>query len=377
MSRKIIVLGSGLVGSAIARDLANDYQVTVVDLNPESLNSLAGIENIKAVTADLSDSQLFKDLVRNQDLVIGALPGKMGYQSVKNTIESGKDMVDISFFPEDPFGLDRLAKSKGVTIVTDCGVAPGMSNIIHGHYYNKINVTRFECLVGGLPFKREWPWQYKAVFSPIDVLEEYTRPARYMVNGEIVVRDALSDPELVDFDEIGTLESWNSDGLRSLLYTMPVQNMIEKTLRYPGTIEYLRMLREAGFFSEEEIEVKGVKIKPIDLTAQLLFPAWQLKEGEEEFTVMRISVEGNDAGNKIKHSYHLFDRFDKDNSITSMARTTGYTCTAVANLMLEGMFNSPGINPPEFVGKVDGHLQFILEYLKQRNIIYHLKTQGE
>ncbi len=372
MSRKIIVLGSGLVGSAIIKDLASDYQVTAVDLHAENLNGLSGLENIKAVTADLSDPQILKDLVRDHDLVIGALPGFMGYQSVKNTIEAGKDMVDISFFPEDPFGLDRLAKSKGVTVVTDCGVAPGMSNVILGHYHNKINVTRFECLVGGLPFKREWPWQYKAVFSPLDVLEEYTRPARYMLNGEIVTREALSDPELVEFDEIGTLESWNSDGLRSLLFTIPVPNMIEKTLRYPGTIEYLRMLREAGFFSEEEIEVKGSKVRPIDLTANLLFPAWQLKEGEEEFTAMRIIIEGIDAGNQVKYEYNLFDRFDRENKITSMARTTGYTCTAVANLMLEGMFNQPGINPPEFVGKTDGHLQFILEYFKERNIHYRL-----
>ena len=369
--KKIIVLGTGLVGSAIVKDLAHDYEITAVDLKPENLNGLSGIENVKAVPADLSNPQLLKDLVRDQDLVIGALPGTMGYQSVKNTIEAGKDMVDISFFPEDPFGLDRLAKSKGVTIVTDCGVAPGISNLFLGHYYNKMSINKFECLVGGLPFKREWPWQYKAVFSPIDVIAEYTRPARYMVNGEIVTREALSDPELVEFDEVGTLESWNSDGLRSLLFTMPVPNMIEKTLRYPGTIEYLRMLREAGYFNEEEIEVKGKMIRPIDLTAKLMFPAWELKPGEEEFTVMRIIIEGIEGGERVKYEFNLFDKFDAKNGITSMARTTGYTCTAVANLMIEGMFDSPGINPPEFIGKVDGHLQFILEYLKERNIIYH------
>jgi len=281
-------------------------------------------------------------------------------------------MVDISFFPEDPFGLDRLAKSKGVTVVTDCGVAPGMSNIILGHHHDKMNVTNFECLVGGLPFKREWPWQYKAVFSPIDVIEEYTRPARYILNGEKITRDALSDPELVEFDEIGTLESWNSDGLRSLLFTIPVPNMIEKTLRYPGTINYLRMLREAGFFSEKKIAVKGILIRPIDLTANLLFPSWKLKPGEEEFTVMRITIEGTDAGEKIRYVYNLFDKFDKETGITSMARTTGYTCTAVANLMMENMFDQPGINPPEFIGKTEGHLQFILEYFKERNLIYKI-----
>ena len=248
-----------------------------------------------------------------------------------------------------------------------------MGNIILGHHYNRMSVEKFECLVGGLPTKREWPWQYKAVFSPIDVIEEYTRPARYIINGEIVTREALSEPEFIEFDEVGTLEAWNSDGLRSLLHTVPVPNMIEKTLRYPGTIDYLRMMREAGFFSYEEVDVKGVKIRPVDLTSALMFPKWKLKEGEEEFTIMRIKVEGRNNGITEKYTYNLFDSYDRKSGITSMARTTGYTCTAVANLMLEGMFIQPGINPPEFVGKTPGHLNFILEYLKQRNVVYRME----
>lgn len=375
MKNKIIVLGTGLVGSAIVKDLCRDYLVTAVDISPENINGLKGLDNVKAVTADLSDSSIIKDLVRGYDLVIGALPGHMGYKSVRDTIEAGKDMVDISFFPEDPFGLDRMAKNKGVTVVTDCGVAPGMGNIILGHHHSLMSVEKYQCYVGGLPFKREWPWQYRAVFSPSDVIEEYTRPARYMLNGGLVIREALSEPEFIEFKEIGTLEAWNSDGLRSLLKTMPVPDMIEKTLRYPGTIDYLRMLREAGFFSHEEIDIKGKKIRPIDLTSELMFPQWKLKEGEEDFTVMRIIIEGRDKGEKYVYRYNLFDRYDRDNNITSMARTTGYTCTAVANLIMEGMFDSPGINPPEYVGKTEGHLKFILGYLKERGVIYTLEKE--
>jgi lysine 6-dehydrogenase len=375
MKKRIIVLGTGLVGSAIVKDLCNDYLVTAVDLSTENISQLKGLDNVKAVTADLSDSSILKDLVRNHDLVIGALPGSMGYKSVKDTIEAGIDMVDISFFPEDPFGLDRIARNKGVTVVTDCGVAPGMSNIILGHHHSLMSVEKYVCYVGGLPYKREWPWQYKAVFSPIDVIEEYTRPARYMLNGNIVVRDALSESEYIEFDEIGTLEAWNSDGLRSLLKTIPVPNMIEKTLRYPGSIDYLRMLRKAGFFSYEEIEVKGNMVRPIDLTSTLMFPQWQLKEGEEEFTIMRIILDCMDKGEKYRYQYNLFDRYDSDSNITSMARTTGYTCTAVANLLMEGMYESPGINPPEFIGKTEGHLKFILGYLKERGVIYNVTKE--
>ncbi|MFP4489155.1 MAG: saccharopine dehydrogenase family protein, partial [Bacteroidales bacterium] len=178
----------------------------------------------------------------------------------------------------------------------------------------------------------------------------------------------------MEFDEVGTLEAWNSDGLRSLIRTIPVPDMIEKTLRYPGTIEYLRMLREAGFFSHKEIDVGGKKIRPIDLSSKLMFPKWQLKEGEEEFTVMRIIIEGRDSGERYRYRYDLFDRYDRKNNITSMARTTGYTCTAVANLMMEGMYESPGINPPEYIGKTEGHLKFILGYLKERDVVYSVKS---
>ena len=164
--------------------------------------------------------------------------------------------MDISFYPEDPFGLDKLAKKNNVIAIMDCGVAPGMGNIIFGHHNETMEITDYECLVGGLPEKREWPYEYQAVFSPIDVIEEYIRPARFVQNKNIITRKALSDTELVEFDEIGTLESWNSDGLRTLINTMShVPNMIEKTLRYPGCVEYIKVLRETGFFSYDEMDI--------------------------------------------------------------------------------------------------------------------------
>jgi saccharopine dehydrogenase-like NADP-dependent oxidoreductase len=188
----------------------------------------------------------------------------------------------------------------------------------------------------------------------------------------MVTREALSDPELIQFDGIGTLESWNSDGLRSLMQTMKnIPDMIEKTLRYPGCIEYLRVLRESGFFSYEEIEVKGVKVRPIDVTSKLLFPKWQLKPGEEDFTVMRITIKGMENGLEKTYRYDLLDRFDRENQVISMARTTGYTCTAVANLLLDKGYTVQGVSAPEMVGAVEGNLQYVLKYLEERNVIYH------
>jgi saccharopine dehydrogenase-like NADP-dependent oxidoreductase len=288
--KKAVVLGAGLVGKAMAIDLSKNFDVTAVDINSDALLSLKK-HNVTVQQLDFSNLATLSKAIQPFDIVVGAVPGFMGLQTARTVIEAGKNMVDISFFPEDPFQLDELAKKHDVTIVTDCGVAPGMGNIILGYHNKRMKIDRYECLVGGLPLVREWPYEYKAVFSPIDVIEEYIRPARYVQSGAIVIKEALSDPELVYFDGVGTLESWNSDGLRSLIKTMKgIPHMIEKTLRYPGCIEYLRVLRESGFFSYEEMEIKGVKIRPIDITAKLLFPKWKLKPGEEEFTVMRIRM---------------------------------------------------------------------------------------
>ncbi|MDH5598033.1 MAG: saccharopine dehydrogenase NADP-binding domain-containing protein [Cyclobacteriaceae bacterium] len=375
MSRKIIVLGAGLVGSAIAKDLAKDFEVTSVDINQASLDGLKGIPNLTPLLADFSNHENLLKLVEPFDLVVGAVPGFMGFKTAETVIEAGKNMVDISFFPEDPFLLDEKAKAKGVTIITDCGVAPGMGNIILGYHNQQMKVDKYTCLVGGLPKVREWPYEYRAVFSPIDVIEEYIRPARYVQDGHMVVREALSDPELIQFDKIGTLESWNSDGLRSLVDTMPhIPNMIEKTLRYPGTIEYLRVLRETGFFSYDEVEVSGNAIRPIDLTAKLLFPKWKLKPGEEEFTVMKINIKGEKEGKSEEVEYYLYDEYEKETGIISMARTTGYTCTAAVNLLDKGLFDRKGICPPEYLGEKEENFKFVLQYLADRGVIYQVKT---
>ena len=366
----IIVLGAGLVGGVIAKDLAKAHNVTSVDISKKNLDKLNS-DNIEKICLDVSNTKLLHELISDFDLVVGAVPGFMGYKMMKDVIQAKKNIVDISFYPEDPFKLDKLAKENEVIAVMDCGVAPGMGNIIFGHHNLNMKITEYECLVGGLPERREWPYEYQAVFSPIDVIEEYIRPARYVRNHKMITKEALSDAELVNFEEIGTLESWNSDGLRTLIRTMNhVPNMIEKTLRYPGCVEYLKVLRETGFFSYEEIEVNGNMVKPIDMTSKLLFPKWEMKEGDKDFTVMRIIIKGVQNGNTVTYQYDLLDRL-KENTI-SMARTTGYTCTAVANLILNKKYTTKGISPPEYLGE---HFDFISNYLKDRDVNYKVKIK--
>ncbi len=370
--KKIIVLGAGMVGSAIAIDLAGQYDIIVADINEDNLSELSKKHSIKTRTSDLSIKENILKLIADCDLVVSAVPGFMGFKTVKTVIEAGKNIVDISFFPEDAFELDKLAKDEGVTAIVDCGVAPGMSNVILGYHDANMEVERFECYVGGLPVQRTFPFQYKAPFSPIDVIEEYIRPARFMENEQVVTKPALSEPELIEFDEIGTLEAFNTDGLRSLLKTMKIPNMKEKTMRYPGHIDYMRMLRETGFFQMEEVDINGVKIKPIDLTSKLLFSKWKLEKNEPEFTVMKIKVAGKETGKFITYEYDLLDRYNEKTETSSMARTTGYACTAAVKLVLDGDFTKKGISPPEFIGAEKGCFKKMLDYQKERGIVYRV-----
>jgi saccharopine dehydrogenase-like NADP-dependent oxidoreductase len=370
---KILVLGAGLVGGPIALDLAKngEFEVTSADISSESLSRFKGIEGISAVQADLNNEEALKTLVNNHDLVVSAVPGFMGYRTLERIIECGKNAVDIAFFPEDMFGLDAKAKQMDVTAICDIGVAPGMSNVLIGYGASMLDtLEKGITYVGGLPVVRTWPFEYKAVFSPIDVIEEYTRPARYIDGGRLVVREALSDAELLDFPNIGTLEAFNSDGLRTLATTVKGDYMIEKTLRYKGHIEKMAVLRDTGFFSKEPILINGVMISPLEFTSRLLFPKWKLQEGEEDLTVMQVITEGLKNGIRQRFTWDLFDKFDKATGIHSMARTTGYTATMVARLLIKGLYSKKGVSAPEFLGKDAGIVNFLLDGLKERGIVY-------
>ncbi|WP_457610725.1 saccharopine dehydrogenase family protein [Lutibacter sp.] len=373
----IIVLGAGMVGRTIAIDLTNKHNVTLADFSQEALQSSKNKCNLlTTLELDVTQKANLKQTLQSFDLVICAVPGFLGFETLKTIIEAKKNVIDISFFPENSLKLNNLAKQNNVTAIVDCGVAPGMDNVILGYYNEKLNLTDFECLVGGLPKIKKWPFYYKAPFSPIDVIEEYTRPARYVENGNIVVKDALTDVELIDFENIGTLESFNSDGLRSIIYTMPhIKNMKEKTLRYPGHVEYIKVLQESGFFNEKTININGMSISPLDFTSKILFNEWKLGETEDELTVMRVTVKGKNKKGEIEEiTYNLLDTYCKETKTSSMARCTGYTAAAAANLFLEGLFKEKGVFPPELVGKHEVCFQYFLDYLAERNVIY-TKTQ--
>ncbi len=375
--KKAVVLGAGMVGTVMATDLAGDpdFEVTLVDLHQSALDKATrhatkmGVD-FKTVSADLSDVQVLKEVIADYDIVLGALASRIGFQSLRAVIESGKNYADISFMPENSWDLDALAKEYGVTAVVDMGVAPGMSNMLAGYGASLLKeCTNIEIYVGGLPRVRTWPFEYKAGFSPADVLEEYTRPARIVEHGEIVVREALSEPELIDFDGLGTLEVFNTDGLRSLAYTMNVPFMKEKTMRYPGHIELMRVFRETGLFSQTPIEVQGGTVKPLDVISKLMFPKWTYDEAEEDLTIMRIIVDGTDDQDaSIRHQWDLLDYYNQ--GATSMSRTTAYPCAIIARMIAKGELTMPGVINAELIGPQTGLVDHVIAELGQRAIDY-------
>ncbi|MBX3254848.1 MAG: saccharopine dehydrogenase NADP-binding domain-containing protein [Chitinophagaceae bacterium] len=367
---KIAVLGAGMIGRAIAADLAASFEVTSVDKSQRSLEILSsGNDKIATKVYDLAHTAGYTELLAGFDMVVTAVPGFMGYETIKHVIAAGKNLVDISFSPEDMLQLDDLAKEKNVTAIVDCGVAPGMSNLVLGRYNEEMAVHNFECYVGGLPKQRTKPFEYKAPFSPVDVIEEYTRPARLKENGRIVTKPALTEIELMEFDEIGTLESFNTDGLRSVLHTMShIPNMKEKTLRYPGHCELIIALQRSGFFSSEPVMVNNVPVSPVEFSSAVLFKEWKLHPGEEEFTVMKIIVQGEKNGVPKNVEYTLLDRYDVHTQTSSMARATGYTCAAAVQLVAKNLFSQKGVFPPEKIGNDKVCFDHILAYLAARNV---------
>ncbi len=374
---KIAILGAGLVGKAMARDLASEpeFKVTSIDLNKDALSELAS-EGVMVIQADLSQPEIIKQTIKNQELVLNALPGNLGYQSLRSCLEAGKNVVDIAFFPENPFELEPLAIQNNLTAVVDCGVAPGLSHMLASYSQNYLDKrSSLVIYVGGLPAVREWPFEYKAVFSPLDVLEEYLRPARLKENGQIVTRPALSDPEFLEFKNLGTLEAFNTDGLRTLLHTLDIPEMKEKTLRYPGHREKMLILREAGFLDSKPFRINGQELRPLEVTAKIMFSKLSLEPGEEDLTIMRILVEGEKEGRPARLTFDVVDRFDKKTGVHSMARTTGYTATMVVRALASGLVQRKGIVAPEFLGTDQQVYSFILHGLKNKGISIQEKLE--
>ncbi len=369
---RVVVFGGGVVGEAVAWDLTRVSpvaQVTVVDADAARLAQLAARLGVATRRADLRDVDAVPALVADADVTVGTLPSHLALPLIAQMAERGRRHVDVSFLGEDPRRADAIARAAGAVVVYDCGVAPGLSHVLVGDAARTITADADVTIdVGGLPVDPTPPFFYKAPFAPADVIEEYTRPARLVRDGRPTVLPALSEPDTLEVPDLGTLDAFNTDGLRSLVDTIPARSMVERTLRYPGHLTVMRALAEGGFFDDAPIDVGGVRVSPRAVTSALLFPRWRYAPGERDLTVLRVDVEGRAMGGGSRHvAWWLVDRPDPDSPLSSMARTTGCPAAIVARWLADGTFATPGVHPPERLG-LDGHADALLTALGQRGV---------
>jgi saccharopine dehydrogenase-like NADP-dependent oxidoreductase len=372
---KVLILGCGNIGSAAAEDIAksmSSIEVVIADKSIARAKEVAekiGKDNVSWIQLDASNYKELTKTLKDFDLIMGFLPANLGYRLAKACIEAGEDLVDVSYMPENPLTLNKEAVKASVTIIPDCGLAPGISNILIGHAIGNLDkVQTIHIMVGGLPEKLVPPLDYTITWSLESLIDEYTRKARIVRKGKIAYVEALSGLEEVKFPDIGRLEAFYTDGLRTLLYTIRnVDEMWEKTLRYPGHAEKIQLLKVLGFFDEKQINVEGVQLSPRKLTVKLIEQKlW--KPEIRDIVALRIEVLGVKDGEQTRYVYHLLDHYDEKNQITAMARTTAYPASIIAQLMLEENIKDKGVIPPEMLGMNEELFQKFLDELEERGI---------
>ena len=374
---RAVVIGSGLVGSEIARDLARSNtfsEVVVVDAKAENLARLKG-KKIRTVKTNVFHGSVLARLLEDSDIVCGALPGRLGFEMMRKVIGAGKDLVDISYTPQDPFVLDSLAKKNNCILVPQCGVAPGLSNICVGdasRRFSKVDAVRI--MVGGLPRHPRPPLNYQFVFSPDDVINEYTRPARIIDQGHVKFTPALSGMGEMRFPGVGELEFFVTDGLGTLPTSFPnVNEMAEYTLRYPGHARIMESLRTIGLLDKVLIEFDGKSIEPRRVVLELM-RSLSRDSGKEDLLAFRVEVRGRIGRQLGEVRYQMLDFYDPRLQATAMARTTAYTCTAVTHLITQGKIPRKGVVTPEELGTEERLFRFVKMFLKTRRVLLRIRS---
>jgi lysine 6-dehydrogenase len=369
---KAAVLGSGLMGSVISWDLSRSPDVdsvTVADIDEARMAAVRKKAGKKLSTerVDISNEAQLARFLKGFDVVCAALPHGVVHAADVVAAKSGAKMVDIAF-EDEQMELDSVARKNGSLLIPGCGLAPGLGGILLSEAFRELKgASEGRILVGGLPQTPQPPFEYRLVFSVIGLLREYTDVARIVREGKVVRVKPFDDVEHVHFPApVGNCEAFYTDGLASLLYTMKgAQRLDEMTVRYPGHADRMKFLIEAGFLSKEAGEVKGARLSPYDATAALLDR--KLREGDpKDVTVLRVTAKG--SGGFVK--YEMIDWYDRENEVTSMGKTTGYTCSIVAQMVGNGEVTGKGVVPPETAVQGAG-VKMLLSEHNRRGVKVH------
>ncbi len=368
---KILSIGCGYIGSVLAEEIVRCIdldELIICDSEEERIKKTGRElgEKVVPLRRDISDYSTLLEIIDDADLVVGLSPGRLGFKVMKACVEKGKSLVDLSYMTEDPFVFQRKAVEEGITLIPDCGVAPGLSNILVGKATSQLDkVEDVTIYVGGLPQKPMPPLNYKVTWCVEDLFEEYTRKAKIVKNNETIEVDALEGLEEVEFEGLGKFEAFFTDGVRTLHHTIKARNMWEKTLRYKGHAEKIRFLRDLGLLEKEPLT--SVNLSPWAFMRSF----WEEKLSffeDKDFVLMKIQVTGRKESANFTHSFEMVDHFDEKRNMTAMGRTTAYTALAAIKLLIENRIERKGVVPPEILG-MDGELSRKIECtLRERDI---------
>ena len=356
---RMLVLGAGLQGSACAYDLLQDKEVTEVrlaDLHvghiPEFLAPYSGPRLIPT-PLDVRDHDAVLGAMRQCDAVMSAIPYYFNYDLARLAVEAGVHFCDLGGNTEIVFKqkeLDAEAKRKNITIVPDCGLAPGMVNILAEYGIRQLDtVDSVKIYVGGLPQHPEPPLNYMLVYSLEGALDYYTTLSWVLRNGKRTHVKALSEREPVAFDSVGTLEAFHTAGGLSTMafrYEDKVPTMEYKTLRYPGHAALMEDIRSMGLLDLTPVDVKGVKVVPRDAFIASVMPKLFKPKGRD-LVALRVVVSGKKGGAAATKTFELVDRYDEAHDISAMMRTTGYSLSITGLMQARGQVTPPGVHTPD------------------------------
>lgn len=368
---KLLSIGCGYIGSVLAEEIVHslDFEKLIIcDSTKKKIEETAKRlgEKTFPVQLDISNYSNLLEIIDDVDLVIGLSPGKLGFNVMKACVEKKKNLVDLSFMPEDPFFFQKPALEGGITLIPDCGVAPGLSNLLIGKSSSQLDEVEDTIVyVGGLPQNPVSPLNYKVTWCVEDLFEEYTRKAKIVRDGKTIEVDALEGLEQIEFEGLGKFEAFFTDGVRTLHHTIRANNLWEKTLRYPGHAEKIKLIKKLGLLRKEP--VKSLNISPWEFMCRFWEENLSLFE-EKDFVLLRTKVSGRKNSKRFMHACEVVDYFDEKRNITAMARTTAYTAFAIIKLLSENRVERKGVVPPEILGMDKRLFEEIRRTLEGKNI---------
>jgi lysine 6-dehydrogenase len=385
--RNFLVMGAGKMGVVLAKDLIDSdprNKVTLVDISSQQLNKAQKFiksERLYLLQRDIEDKKQRETVFEGQDVAISALLHKHSFLVLEEAVRKGVHLIDlVGEKPLERIKYDNKAKEKGIAIIPGCGVAPGIANICVGRGVHLLDETEKAIIyVGGNPLNPKPPLNYSILFAVESLLNFYERKASILKKGKIRKIQSLSGVELIQFPHpFSRMECFYTDGLSSLLYTMRGKikdELAEKTIRYPGHVQSVKILMACGFFSRKPIYINNQQIIPREVLKVLLES--KLKLGKEgDVTLMRVVVSGKKAGEPVTHIFEMIDFYDSKKGYTSMAKTTCYPASIAAQMVVSGKISHRGILFPENVFHSELYNPF-MDALKSRGVVVTHKVLFE